>query len=404
MTSRSTAPPARATGPMKWVKDNLFRTWYDTVATIVAGTFLFWLIGTFLVWAVTTAEWEIIRVNIVTFMVGRFPRQALWRVGVAVVVAAFAGGLVLGMAQRNKEPVGMLQAIRTFVARAWPFAMLVALLVLLAASVQAVVLVALSTLVLFAGRATGYRLPRRMTKWGVGVVILSPFAVVAIIAAFGGVGWNRWGGLLLTLTLAVGGIILSFPLGVLLALGRRSSLPVARYLSIGYIEVVRGVPLIALLFIGFVMFTLFLPPGVTAPSLTIRGIVVLTLFTAAYVAEIVRGGLQSVPSGQEEAAQSLGMRPIQVTFFVVLPQALSAVIPALVGQFISLFKDTSLVAIVGLLELLGVAQVITQQPEFRGQGLLMETLLFAALIFWVGSYTMSGESQRLEKRLGVGER
>jgi general L-amino acid transport system permease protein len=155
---------------------------------------------------------------------------------------------------------------------------------------------------------------------------------------------------------------------------------------------------------GFVMLTLFLPAGVSAPSLVIRGIVVLTVFTAAYVAEIVRGGLQSVSHGQEEAAQSLGMSRIQTTFFVVLPQALSAVIPALVGQFISLFKDTSLVAIVGLLELLGVAQAITQQPQFRGEGLLMETLLFAALIFWVGSFTMSRESQRLERKLGVGER
>lgn len=403
MTTRS-SPSTRMAGSLKWAKDNLFRTWYDAVATIVAGTFLIWLLGSFLVWAVTTAEWEIVRVNIVTFMVGRFPREALWRVDVAVAVAAFVGGLLLGMGQRNREPEGALRAIRTFVVRGWPFVMLVALLLLLAASVQAVVLVAVSILSLFVGRAAGYRLPRHMTRWGVGVVLLSPFAVVAIIAAFGGVGWNRWGGLLLTLTLAVGGIILSFPLGVLLALGRRSKLPVARWLSIGYIEVVRGVPLIALLFIGFVMFTLFLPPGATAPSLTIRGIVVLTLFTAAYVAEIVRGGLQSVPHGQEEAAESVGMRPYQVTAYVVLPQALTAVIPALVGQFISLFKDTSLVAIVGLLELLSVAQAITQQPQFRGQGLLMETLLFAALIYWVGSYTMSGESQRLEKRLGVGER
>jgi general L-amino acid transport system permease protein len=190
----------------------------------------------------------------------------------------------------------------------------------------------------------------------------------------------------------------------MLALGRRSTLPAARWLSITYIEVIRGVPLITLLFMGFVMLTLFLPAGVSAPSLVIRGIVVLTIFTAAYVAEIVRGGLQSVPNGQVEAAHALGMSPIQTTFNIVLPQALTAVIPALVGQFISLFKDTSLVAIVGLLELLGVAQAITQQPAFAGQGLLLETLLFASLIFWVGSFTMSRESQRLEKRLGVGER
>lgn len=403
MTSTAT-PPVRTTGPLKWMKDNLFRTWYDTLVTIAAGGLLLWLLGSFLIWVFTTAQWEIVRVNLVTFMVGRFPREELWRVAVALLIGAFVGGLLLGMSRRGKPKIGLAQALRTFVVRAWPVAILVVLLLILASSFQALLLVAGATLSLLVGRGAGYRLPERMTVLGIVVGLLSPFAVVAVIAGFGGVGWNLWGGLLLTLLLAVAGILLSFPLGVLLALGRRSSLPAARWLSIAYIEVVRGVPLITLLFMGFVMLTLFLPAGVSAPSLVIRGVVVLTIFTAAYVAEIVRGGLQSVSHGQEEAAQSLGMSPIQITFYIVLPQALTAVIPALVGQFISLFKDTSLVAIVGLLELLGVAQVITQQPQFRGEGLLMETLLFAALIFWVGSFTMSRESQRLERKLGVGER
>jgi general L-amino acid transport system permease protein len=136
----------------------------------------------------------------------------------------------------------------------------------------------------------------------------------------------------------------------------------------------------------------------------VRAVIVLTLFTAAYVAEIVRGGLQAVPRGQYEAAAALGLSPTRTTFYIILPQALRAVIPALVGQFISLFKDTSLVAVVGLVEILGIAQTVTQQADFRGQGLITETLLFAALLYWVGSYTMSRESQRLERRLGVGER
>jgi general L-amino acid transport system permease protein len=386
------------------MKKNLFRTWSDTLITIVAGSLLIWLLGSVLTWVFTSAQWEIVRVNLTSFMVGRFPRDQLWRVAVALLVAAFAGGLLLGMTKRLNQDVGLLEALRTFFARAWPLVLLVVLLVILAASLQAVLVVIGATVSFFVGRGAGYRLPKELTWMGITVAVLSPVAVVVIIVGFGGVGWDLWGGLLLTLFLAIGSILLSFPFGVLLALGRRSKLPAARWLSIAYIEIIRGVPLISLLFMGFIMLALFLPPGTPTPSLVIRGIIVLTAFTAAYVAEIVRGGLQSVPSGQGEAAQAVGLSPVQTTFYIVLPQALTAVIPALVGQFISLFKDTSLVAIVGLLELLAVAQVVTQQGEFRGEGLLTETLLFAALIFWVGSFTMSRESQRLEKRLGVGER
>lgn len=403
MTSTAT-PPVRATGSVKWMKDNLFRTWSDTLITIIAGGLLIWLLGSFLIWFFTSAQWEIVRVNLTSFMVGRFPRDQLWRVAVALLVGAFAGGMLLGMTKRLEQKVGPLEALRTFFTRAWPLVLLVLLLVILAESLQAVLLVLGVIASFLVGRGAGYRLPKRLNWIGITGAVLSPIAVVAIIVGFGGVGWDLWGGLLLTLFLAIGSILLSFPFGVLLALGRRSKLPAARWLSVAYIEIVRGVPLIALLFMGFIMLALFLPPGTSTPSLVVRGIIVLTAFTAAYVAEIVRGGLQSVHSGQEEAAQAVGMSPLQTTFYIVLPQALTAVIPALVGQFISLFKDTSLVAIVGLLELLAVAQVVTQQGEFRGEGLLTETLLFAAMIYWVGSFTMSRESQRLEKRLGVGER
>jgi general L-amino acid transport system permease protein len=386
------------------MKDNLFRTWWDTLITILAGGLLIWLLGSLVIWVFTSAQWEIVRVNLTSFMVGRFPRDQLWRVAVALLVGAFAGGVLLGMTKRLEQKVVPLEALRTFLVRAWPFVLLVLLLLILAESLSSVLLVLGAIVSFLVGRGAGYRLPKRLNWIGITGAVLSPIAVVAIIVGFGGVGWDLWGGLLLTLFLAIGSILLSFPFGVLLALGRRSKLPAARWLSVAYIEIVRGVPLIALLFMGFIMLALFLPPGTSTPSLVVRGIIVLTAFTAAYVAEIVRGGLQSVHSGQEEAAQAVGMSPLQTTFYIVLPQALTAVIPALVGQFISLFKDTSLVAIVGLLELLAVAQVVTQQGEFRGEGLLTETLLFAAMIYWVGSFTMSRESQRLEKRLGVGER
>ncbi len=403
MTSTAT-PPVVTTGAKKWIKNNLFRTWWDSLVTIVAGGFLAWSLGSFLIWVLASAKWDIVRVNLTTFMVGRFPHEQLWRVSVALLIVGFAGGLLLGISLRGTEPASFFRALGTFATRAWPLAMLVVLLLILAGSIGPVLVVVGIGASFLIGRGAGYRLPKKRTGWGVAVALLSPLAVVTVISGFGGVGWNEWGGLLLTLTLAIGGILLSFPFGVLLALGRRSTLPAARWLSISYIEVVRGVPLIALLFMGFVMLTLFLPAGISAPSLVVRGVVVLTLFTAAYVAEIVRGGLQAVPSGQEEAAQAVGLSPIQVISSIVLPQALRAVIPALVGQFISLFKDTSLVAIVGLLEVLSVAQAITQQGDFRGQGLLTETLVFAALIYWVGSFTMSRESQRLERKLGVGER
>jgi general L-amino acid transport system permease protein len=154
---------------------------------------------------------------------------------------------------------------------------------------------------------------------------------------------------------------------------------------------------------GSLMIGFFLPPDAPVLTLVMRALIAIVLFTAAYLAEIVRGGLQAVPTGQIEASQALGMPAIKTLRLIVLPQALRAVIPATVGQFISLLKDTSLVAIIGLTELLGMTQVISSQGEFAGQGLLAETLIFAAFVYWVFTFTMSRESQRLEQRLGVGQ-
>ena len=184
-----------------------------------------------------------------------------------------------------------------------------------------------------------------------------------------------------------------------------STLPLVRVVSIAYIEFFRGVPLYVLLLLGGIALGFFLPRGMETPGLVVRAIIVFTLFTAAYIAEIVRGGLQSLPAGQTEAAQALGLKPVKTTALIVLPQALRNVIPAIVGQFISLFKDTTLAgAAMGLLDVLGVADVATAQPDFRGQGLAPETISFVMFLFWVGCITMSRESQRLERRLGVGTR
>lgn len=216
------------------------------------------------------------------------------------------------------------------------------------------------------------------------------------------IDWIEWGGLYMNLVASVAAIVLAFPLGLLLALGRRSSLPVVRIMSTIYIELIRGVPLITLLLMARFFLGFFLDTD-DPLSLPTRAIAAITLFSAAYIAEIVRGGLQAVPTGQTEAGQALGLGAAGITRLLVLPQALRAVIPAMVGQFISLFKDTTLLFIIGVLEFLGVRDVVHSQADFRGVG-IAETLVFVAFGFWAISFTMSRESQRLERTLGVGSR
>jgi general L-amino acid transport system permease protein len=202
--------------------------------------------------------------------------------------------------------------------------------------------------------------------------------------------------------LSIGGIVLSFPIGVLLALGRRSALPVVKGFSIAFIELIRGVPLITILFMFSLILQVFLPTGSRFDRL-LRALIGITIFSAAYMAENVRGGLQAVPPGQVEAAKAVGMSGLQINLFIVLPQALRAVIPAIVGQFISLFKDTTLVIILGINELLGIGRAaINADPEYVQ--LQLEVYFFIAVLFWVVSYAMSYSSRQLEVSLGVGER
>jgi His/Glu/Gln/Arg/opine family amino acid ABC transporter permease subunit len=205
---------------------------------------------------------------------------------------------------------------------------------------------------------------------------------------------RRWGGLLLTIMLTLVGIVASFPLGIGLALGRRSSLPVISAASTLYIEFVRGVPLITVLFMTQLLLPLISPTLAEMPNV-FRAMIAITLFSAAYLAENVRGGLQSIPPGQEEAAKALGLNGLQITMNITLPQALRAILPALVGMVISLFKDTSLVAIVGLLDLTGMAQNIVSQTEFIG--LRRETIIFITLIYFVVSYAIAAVARRIEE-------
>ena len=209
---------------------------------------------------------------------------------------------------------------------------------------------------------------------------------------------SSWGGLSLTLLLAISGIALCFPAGVLLALGRRSKLPVVRAFSVAYIELIRGVPLISILFMGQVLIPLFLPADVR-PDRVVRAVIGLTIFSAAYLAENVRAGLQSIPQGQTEAAQSLGLNKPLTTALIVLPQALKTAIPAIVGQFISLFQDTTLLGIVGLIELLGITQSLTANPRYLGD--YAQAYLFIAAIYWLFCYAMSYGSRRVEEALNT---
>jgi general L-amino acid transport system permease protein len=413
-------PPVRQLGPRAWAKENLFDGPWNTVLTIIFALLLLWpfefpvgqrgVTPWLLEFVFIDAQWEIVERNIRNFVVFHFPRAETWRLWVALFVLGAAVGLGAGAAatkrarevEEGRAPPGTSRYM--LVRRVAPLAALVLVLLAFARSLEATVLVAGVVAVWLIFRVLGTRIPIRYGRWVAVAVAVGILLAYLIIRAFGGVGWDEWGGLLLTVFLAVGGIALSFPLGVLLALGRRSSLPAVRLVCIVYIELMRGVPLIAILFMAVFALGFFLPPGVEAPSLVTRALVAFTLFTAAYIAEIVRGGLQGVPQGQIEAAQAVGLSPLRTTGLIVLPQALRAVIPAIVGQFISLFKDTSLVFVVGLTEVLSVAENITKQPDFLGQGRIIETLIFASFIYWAGSYWMSRESQRLEVRLGVGQR
>ncbi|WP_211293219.1 amino acid ABC transporter permease [Brunnivagina elsteri] len=332
----------------KWVQKNLFNNWYNSILTIVCSWLLISSIKGILSWVFTQAQWSVINVNLQLFLVGRFPQQLHGRLWLSLVIILSLSGLTWGTFIQR-----LPQLINSFLPLAW-----------------------------------GLSFP--IILWLIG-------------GGFGleKVDTNLWNGLLLTLVMAVISIIISFPLGILLALGRQSQMFMVRNLSIFYIEIIRGLPLIGILFLAQVMLPLVLPDDIRLDRV-LRGIAGLTLFSAAYLAENVRGGLQSIPRGQSEAAKALGLSTPLIILLVVLPQALRAVIPALVGQFIGLFKDTSLLSIVGLLELIGISRSILAQPEFLNR--YAEVYLFIGLIYWVFCYSMSLASQRLEKQLGVGQR
>jgi general L-amino acid transport system permease protein len=399
-------PPLGQTGAAAWLRRNLFNSVLSTVATLVLVAGIVYVLYSLLSWVILAASWQQLWNNLKLFAVYRYPAELLFR---PLAVAAMFMALLGATSGAAKEGTGRIVRgvfIQLFV--------LVAVLSVLGFLYWENVrwgwaAVAVSGLL---GYGLGLMLPRIISGmfWAWVASLVVAFAVLYGMPGGDGawqpVSTREWGGFMLTLILSVVGIAVSFPLGVALALGRRSRLPAIKYVCIAFIEVVRGAPLITWLYIASLMVPLILNIDTDRISALNKALVALTLFSAAYMAENVRGGLQAVGKGQSEAARALGLSAWQSMRLIVLPQALKAVIPAIVGQSIGLFKDTSLVLIVGLQDFFQIHNIVAQQPaslQVQG-GVRLELCLFLALIYWFFAFRMSRASRQLEEELGVGTR
>ena len=393
-------PPPPQPRVSVWLRENLFNNWYNTLLTVaIAGLIALALWG-ILSWVFVTAEWDAITSNLKLIATGQYPNDEIWRVGVCLFLVSLLTGLSWGIWREVVQPFGLFLGIGLLILAILPF------------NIPDLTLVPRIWLAASAGLvALGYLAGRYFNPTPKHVVfgwIASFVVIVILLRGFGDVPvlphvpTGMWGGLILTFILAVVGIVASLPIGIALAMGRRSNLPVVKVFSVLFIEVVRGVPLVTLLFMTLVILPLLLPEG-SGINRLLRALMAITLFSSAYMAENVRGGLQAIPPGQVEAGKALGLSGTHTTIFIVLPQALRAVIPAIVGQFISLFKDTSLVITVGMLDLLGIAKsIFNANPEWIGSQ--SEVYLFIGFVYWIFTYSMSQASQRIETRLGVGRR
>jgi general L-amino acid transport system permease protein len=389
-------PPRIAVGPLAWLRTRLFSTWYNVLLTFLAVWLLYALLKPAIQWATTEARWGVIEANLTLFMIGLYPREQIWRVWLTLFILAALIGLSWGVWRNAARGFAFIAlgagAAFIFIALIFQW------------DVWAQWLIAEVILLIF--YFLGLYVLRRPIIVALAWFLYFPLVFLIIagsksIAALPPVASNLWGGLLLTLLLTIVGNLGALPLGILLALGRRSRLPVVRYFSIGYIEIIRGVPLVTILYMAAVLLPLFLPIHVR-PDQVIRAMIGLIMFEAAYQAENVRGGLQAIDRGQYEAAHALGLNGAQTTLLIILPQALRTVIPALFNSFISLFKDTSLVSIIGLFEIVRIARSILAQSEWLGTH--REVFLFAFIIYWVFNLAFTYGSRRIEEALGVGKR
>jgi general L-amino acid transport system permease protein len=391
-------PPSERNTVFGWAQRNLFSNWYNTLLTIVALFVIIAVVRFAVSWVFFQAQWEVIQVNIRLLLTGQYPVSQMWRVWLVLHMLAAISGLTWGIWIRGRRVLGAALLLMPIMLAGLPP-------LTITSRTHLIALTIVSLVAFIMGRLGGVRLRRTAIGAWIAYFPLVLLIIRGLMTARDSllpiVPTNFWGGLLLTFLLTVVGIVFSFPVGLLLALGRRSQLPVVRLASIAYIEIIRGVPLITILFMASTMVPLFLPAGITIDRV-FRAMVGITMFSAAYLAENVRGGLQAIPRGQYEAANALGLNGFLTMALVIMPQALRLVIPVLVGQFIALFKDTTLVATIGLLDLLGISRSILAQPAYIG--FQHEVLVFISVIYWVFSYIMSYISQRLEVVLGVGER
>ena len=446
MSSRFDAlpPPPMSVGAAGWVRGNLFGSWYNgalTVASVIAIGLALWFGAG---WVFGTANWAVIGDLGGRFIIGQYntenacPGQnCFWRPQVGLLLATMLFGMAWGYAGAGVVKRAALVVAGVSAAMALlPYGDLRLLLeanvpeafgfdrmgmdvrLLLVANMPAV----------FGGMALGRYTPLGTPRW---IAILGVASFVLTLVLISGppkslweVSWlqwvsdsrwgptvqgllqpvsvTSWGGLMLNLLLATCGITLSLPLGIALALGRRSHLPVVKMLCVAFIEVFRGVPLITLLFMSQVVVPLAFPQDFPLNSV-FRAAIIITLFSSAYMAENVRGGLQALHPGQSEAARALGLHGWQITLLISLPQALRNVIPAIAGQFIGLFKDTSLVYIIGMLDVVEVGRAfILGNPEYLESA--RELFVFVGIVFWIFTYSMSYISRRVEEHMGVGKR
>jgi general L-amino acid transport system permease protein len=367
------AAPAGERGLWRWLRANLFATPADTILTMLAAVLLALVLPRLIDWAFLSAQWT-----------------GSDRTACATV------------AQGGAQPEGWSGACWAFVGAKFQqfvfgrYTFDERWRVLLTVAIGVALLVPLL-------------IPSVPRKGLNAVLLFAVYPVLAFVLLIGGVPGlpyvetPLWGGLLVTLVLSFVGIAVSLPLGILLALGRRSRLPIVKLVCVIFIEAIRGVPLITVLFMASVMLPLFLPPGTSFDKL-MRALVGVALFGSAYMAEVVRGGLQAIPKGQYEGADSLGLSYWQKTGLIVMPQALKLVIPGIVNNFIGLFKDTSLVYIIGMFDLLGIVRQNFADANWASPQTPITGLVFAGFVFWVFCFSMSRYSQFMERRLDTGHR
>jgi general L-amino acid transport system permease protein len=392
-----------------WIRANLFSSWHGSLITALSIIALGLGLWYGLRWVFFQADWTVVVTLGGRMVIGQYNTEAacpgqncFWRPQAALLMVSFLLGMVWGYASgavTKRLTIGIAVILAAF-------AFLPYSLESMGWDVRLLLLANLPSLA--AGWTAARYTPLGSAQWIVILGIAAFLLTLVLLRGLPGISGLQpvsvihWGGLMLNLLLAVAGIVLCLPLGIALALGRRSNLPVVKLLCITFIEIFRGVPLITLLFMSQVLVPLAFPENFPQNSL-FRAAVVITLFSAAYMAENIRGGLQALRPGQAEAARALGLPGWQTTLFILLPQAIRNVIPAIVGQFIALFKDTSLVYIIGMLDVVEISRAFIQgNTEYLSNAL--ELFIFLALVFWVFTYTMSYVSQRVEQELGVGER